>query len=838
MRSARASAAVFCLFALAITLASCSGGGDASGPSGLTGGYTLNIATASPSIEQGGTGTLTASIGRTGSFTQSVQLSTENVPNGVTAAFSPSLMTSGTASTTLTVTVAASVVPGSYTFTIRGAASGLADQTTSVAFTVTARPTIALTVVPASLSITQGTTAAYTAVLARTNYTGVVSVAVSGAPAEITFSVTNTADAYTIKTSVAANAEPGSYTLTMTASGTGVVSATATVTLVVVASSTAPAIDIAATPSAISAAPGASVSTTIAVTRTNFAGTVVVAVQSGLPTGVTATSTPNGPTLVNSVQVTFNVGAAVTPGSYPIVLQGSGFQALAGTTTVTLTVTAAAGGVVLSAAPTSLSIQQGGQASTTIALTRTNYAGSVTLNVTGAPTGMTLSVSPAITTGNSATLGVAVGGGAAPGSYSLTVTATGTGLTSAPITIPVTATTVSTGGNVTWRFCAATGIPIWFAYQNGGPGTAWTSAGAVGNAYSFTIGAQGAVAYVMQSATNSFTTNVVHGSLAELSAQGTTTCGVTPLAGKTVTGSVTGVQSPSDFVQVSMGTQFATPAPSQTSPNFQIAGVLDGARDLIGTRSAFSTGFVLNRLFIKRGLNPPNLGSVGVVDFTGGDSFAPETRTLTLANLLGGETVSASNTWYTANSSFGSLGASSLTSATTLTLPVVPASRTIAGDVQMLAVSAATIVGSTVTHIRSLAVIDRNPTAQTLTLGGALNSATVTVAATAPYARLRAQLTRQAEYNDSYSANFAQNVGATSRTMTVSMSAAYLGAAGTLDVSVPDLSGAAGWLNSWGLATGTSTTWNVAATGWIALNGALLDGARWRTAQRQGTIVP
>lgn len=737
MPSVRATA----LASMLLTLNACGGSGDAAGPSGTVGGFTVSISGAAPSIVQGGTGTITASIGRTGSFSQTVQLTVEGLPSGVTASFSPASISNGTASTTLTIQVAAQVAPGSYALVVRGSASGLTDQTATVGFTVTAAPA-------------------------------------------------------------------------------------------------APAIAIVATPAQLSVAPGGSVSTTIAITRTNFTGTAVIAVQSGLPTGVTAVNSPSGPVTGTSVQVTFDVGAAVAPGVYSIVLQGAGFQATSGTTSVTLTVTGPSGAVTLTAAPAALSIQQGAQASTAITLTRTNYTGAVSLSVTGAVTGLTTSVAPTSTTGNSATLSVAAGNGATPGTYPLTVTASGSGVPTTQLTVSVTVTAVSSGGNITWRFCAATGVPVWFAYQNGGASSAWTSAGAVGTSYSFTIGSQGAVAYVFQNATNSYTTNIVYGSLAELQSQASAACGTSALAGKTVTGSVTGFTSASDFVQVSMGSQFASPSPTQAFPTFQIAGVLDGPRDLIGTRSAVNGGLVLNRLFIKRNLNPANLGSVGVVDFSAGDSFAPESRTLTMTNVQAGETVLTSNTWYTANSSFGSLGSATAASATSYRQAIVPASRTVAGDVQMLAVSAATITGSAVTHIRSMAIINRDPVDQSVAFGGFLNTATISVASTAPYARLRAQLTRQAEYNDWYTANFAQSSGATERAMSVTMSSSYLNGAASFDATLPDLSAAAGWQNTWGLATGVTTNWNVSATGWIALNGAMLDGARWRTAQRQGSIVP
>jgi hypothetical protein len=71
-------------------------------------------------------------------------------PAGVNATFAPASVPSATTSATLTVTISPNAAPGTYTLTVRGQATGLTDQTATIALTVTAKPAIALTLAPAA----------------------------------------------------------------------------------------------------------------------------------------------------------------------------------------------------------------------------------------------------------------------------------------------------------------------------------------------------------------------------------------------------------------------------------------------------------------------------------------------------------------------------------------------------------------------------------------------------------------------------------------------------------------------------------------------------------------
>jgi alpha-tubulin suppressor-like RCC1 family protein len=156
------------------------------------------------------------------------------------------------------------------------------------------------------------------------------------------------------------------------------------------------------------------------------------------PTGVTGAFNPAAPTGTSST-LTVSVGAAVAPGTYNLTVDGTGTPGNR-STPLTLTVSAAPD-YTLSLAPAALTITQGANAPTTVTITRTNFTGAVTLNLGGAPTGVTGSFNPAAPTGTSSTLTVSVGAAVAPGVYNLTVDGSGTaGSRSTPLTLTVSPT--------------------------------------------------------------------------------------------------------------------------------------------------------------------------------------------------------------------------------------------------------------------------------------------------------------------------------------------------------------------------------------------------------------
>lgn len=173
-------------------------------------------------------------------FTGSVGLSVSGLPTGVTAAFlkNPLVVTSGSAvSTSLKLTVGASVIPGTYNLLVT-AVSGTITQTLPLKLIVTA-PTFTLATTPTSQTVPAGQPAMYSATLTPgVGFSGAVVLAVTGLPsgATATFGQNPVSLSATASTPITITTSPltpvGTYRLTVAASS-GAIRKTSVVTLVV-----------------------------------------------------------------------------------------------------------------------------------------------------------------------------------------------------------------------------------------------------------------------------------------------------------------------------------------------------------------------------------------------------------------------------------------------------------------------------------------------------------------------------------------------------------------------------------------------------------------------------
>jgi uncharacterized membrane protein len=171
--------------------------------------FTLTATPATASTQAGGVVTYTVSIGAKNGFASTVSFSLSGLTTGqATWSFGPPTVTkSGTSS--LKVTTAASLAPGSYPLTIKGV-SGSLSHTASVTLVVAVPRDFSISLSPASVTVTAGANAAYTVSIGTTGgFSSSVSLAAAGLPsgATATFSAS----------SVAA---PGSSTLTVRTTGT------------------------------------------------------------------------------------------------------------------------------------------------------------------------------------------------------------------------------------------------------------------------------------------------------------------------------------------------------------------------------------------------------------------------------------------------------------------------------------------------------------------------------------------------------------------------------------------------------------------------------------------
>lgn len=589
---------------------------------------------------------------------------------------------------------------------------------------------------------------------------------------------------------------------------------------------------------------GTSGTSTVTIVRTApFTGAVTLAME-GAPTGVTAAFDPA--TLaagVTTSTLTMTAAATAAPGTYATTLRASGTGVAAVTAPVSVVVTAApVPAFAFTLNPAAVSVVQGASATTTATITRSGgFTGPLALTVTGLPAGVTATVDPASATGGTATITIAVAATAAPGTATLTVQAAGTGVAPQTATVALTVTAAPTQGS-TFAFCADN-APVWFAVQDGtGPWTTVTPAAA--NSFTFRLAAsRGGVAYVTRTAGAGTSLTVLYASAAELAGTGAanTVNVACTVGGKTINGSVAGVGA-AELATIAFGGSSATVSGATGTNTFQLRNVVSGARDLIASRAAQSISgsdvtFTVNRLIVRRGLDPADGSTLPVLDFGAAESFAPATATATINN-LGGERAITGVSLSTANGSSASFFFSTSTAATAPYFGL-PDANLASGDLHSLFVAATPTAGTDAS--RSATLYFRSVTARTVTLGAALGTPTFTSAAATPYLQLRAQLPLQAEYNRLGGVFYDQGTGATSRDVSVLMTGGYAGSGTAFDLLIPNLSTATGFDNAWGLQPGVSTTWSVFETGGsfsFGLPGQLpADGSTVLTASRTGTLA-
>ena len=154
-------------------------------------------------------------ISPTGGFTGQVTLSVSGLPTGASGSFTPN---PATASSSLSVTTAASSPAGTYTLTITGV-SGALTHTTTVALVVSAPADFTLNALPSSRTVTGGSSTSYSVTIGPTGgFTGGVTLSVSGLPTGASGSFTpNPATASSsLSVTTAVSTPVGSFILTLT----------------------------------------------------------------------------------------------------------------------------------------------------------------------------------------------------------------------------------------------------------------------------------------------------------------------------------------------------------------------------------------------------------------------------------------------------------------------------------------------------------------------------------------------------------------------------------------------------------------------------------------------
>ena len=259
-------------------------------------------------------------------FSGSVNLSVSGLPSGVTASWSPN---PATTNSTLTLTTSSSAAPGQYTLTITGT-SGAQTVTTPMSLGIYA-PSFTVSSSAYNRSMNEGSSASATIYVSpQWGFTGSVNFAASGLPSGVTASFSpNPSTGNSTLTLVASNtATPGNAIVTITGTSGSLTSST-TFSLTV----NAPKFTISNAPGEINLAPGGSGESTVAVIpQYGFDGNVSLA-AAGLPSGVTATFSPN-PTSTGTSVLTLTASSSAPTGTKTVTITGTSGSQTAATSLV------------------------------------------------------------------------------------------------------------------------------------------------------------------------------------------------------------------------------------------------------------------------------------------------------------------------------------------------------------------------------------------------------------------------------------------------------------------------------------------------------------------------
>jgi pro-kumamolisin-like protein/Big-like domain-containing protein len=335
--------------------------------------FYLNVSPYPSTIARGASVTLAVSAIPVGQYADTIKLSAPELAPGVTASFNPTSISFGQTSM-LTLTASSSASPGAGLIGIQADGS-LAETINQFNLSVTATPVSSFTLTPAqiSLALAQGANVVENiAITAQNGFTGSVNLAITSAlPGGVTaFFGPNpaTGNSQLILTANS-NASAGFYQLWITGTS-GTQSATASV---FVAVNPPPGYTLIPSPTTLNLTQGTTAIDTVTVApQAGFAGTVNLAVITALPSGVTATFSPN--TTTGASVLTLAAGYAAPTGNYALTIAGS---SAGRTITATLPLTIAPAANVTTS--TSLSVTPAGGTLT---------AGSpFTLTATVTPTG-------------------------------------------------------------------------------------------------------------------------------------------------------------------------------------------------------------------------------------------------------------------------------------------------------------------------------------------------------------------------------------------------------------------------------------------------------------------
>lgn len=786
---------------------------------------------------QGTALTVPVTITRTNGFGGAVDLTITGLPGGLAGTFAPASISAGATTSTLTLTALNTATVGTVNVTVSANGSGVTQQNATFALTITPgeQPAFAITATPAALSVTAGQTVQSAIAISRVGgFSEAVSFAVSGAPAGMTASVTpasTTTNGASLSLATIGSIIPGTYNLTLRANSASLPERTVSIAVTV---NEAPGLVLALSPAALSMPQTQSRQTAVTVTRTGgLTGNVALALE-GAPTGVTGVFAPS-PATGTASTLTVTAGATTTPGTYALVVRGTGTGNVSTVAALSLVVLPVS--YTLAATPSSLTMPPGTTSTSTIALARdAGFEGTVALSMQDVPNGISVSFTPAAVTGNtaagnSATLTVTSNSGTLIGAYTTTIV--GRSADRSDQTLPFTINIVppvAGAGNIVWKFCDPARVPRVFAYRNGTSGQ-WIASqpnmsGEIVATFSASVGS---VAYLYTEGVVS-RTDVYSGTTEELQQLATLECITRPAATKSYSVFVSGING-LDQVALSVGS--AVTAATVGQPIAQLTGVQAGPQDLFATRFETTTSGGItrspNRMLLRRDVDSPDGTMLTPVEMAGAESFVPASSTLTIDN-ANGQPVAVGGLLVRSGGPTISTYAETPAAGVVRQYFGLPTPTLLAAELQgLVATAGSSATGSfrtVLSYFRSLA--DRS-----IAFGGELAAPTLTSSNISGLTLPRARGPITGEYGASFTALFTQNNLAVS----VFATRGYFGAAATeYTLDAPDLTSVAGYDNQFSLGQGSPTVVSVTASGGSsALGAAPVNGTVVRSATRTTT---
>jgi uncharacterized membrane protein len=407
--------------------------------------FTLSLSQSSANILLGSSGKITLTTAVLNGFDSSIGFTIAGLPTNVTQSLQPSIIAApGSGSSTLTLAVPSTLLPGSSTITVTASGGGVTKIAT---FTLNIPNFHIYTT--AGLQLTAGGTMSFSVIpVGVGGFNAPIALSISGLPTDVTASFTpvtipapgSASALLNIVSTVAAPA--GKYTLVVKGTGEGITQ-TASIALTVIA---APTLTLTLSQSSGSYKPGGSGSITLTTAGGNGLDSAVSFTVTGLPAGVTKTFTPSSIAAPGNGTTTlaFALSSTVVAGSYPVTIKATG-----GTTSTVSMFTFGVSGITLSGPATA---QVHANASTQLSISTIALGGfdsALALSVKGVPSNVTANFSSATVAApgsGTVTLAFMANIDAAPGTYPLTLTAAGGGFTK---TLAIALTVINPSFNLT-----------------------------------------------------------------------------------------------------------------------------------------------------------------------------------------------------------------------------------------------------------------------------------------------------------------------------------------------------------------------------------------------------